>query len=120
MIQKIYNGSDVLIGLILKDIEGNCYRIDSVTSFNIKFFTTNPRNYIESSYQNGEYVGIIKEEDSDYVILNASDLEKMDEGILHYTYHIRITNPDFEDGFYDEIITGETNLYLKSNCICNE
>lgn len=114
MVQKIYKGSDVLIELKLKDAEGNPYRIDSLTSFTIRFFTTDPETYIESSYQNGEYVGIIKEEDADYVIINASDLDSLEEGIMHYTYSIRAINTDFDDGFYDEAITGESNLYLKS------
>ena len=74
MVQKIYKGSDILIQLGLKDAEGNPYRINSLTSFIIRFFTTDPETYIESSYQNGEYVGILNEEDSDYVILNASEI----------------------------------------------
>lgn len=119
MVQKIYKGSDVLIQLGLKDADGNPYRINSLTSFTIRFFTTDPETYIESCYQNGEYVGILNEEDADYIIINASDLESLEEGIMHYTYSIRAVNTDFDDGFYDEAITGESNLYLKSE-YCNE
>lgn len=118
MIQKIYKGSDVLIELALKDMEGTAYRLDSVTRFNIKFFTTNPETYIEASYENGEYNGIQNEEDADYVVLNATDLDKLEDGIIHYTYSVRIVNGSFDDGFYDEVVTDESNLYLKSDFAC--
>lgn len=118
MIQKIYKGSDILIELALKDMEGTAYRLDAVTRFNIKFFTANPETYIEASYENGEYNGIQKEDDADCVVLNAADLDKLEDGIIHYTYSVRIVNDSFDDGFYDEVVTDESNLYLKSDFVC--
>ena len=109
MIQKIYKGSDIMVALSLKDAEGTPY---------IRFFTTDPDTYIEGSYSAGKYTGIIAEEDTDYIALNALDLEKLEDGVLSYVYHIRVTNSNFKDGFYDEVIKGQTNLYLKSKFLC--
>ena len=65
-----------------------------------------------------DVVNRIAEEDTDYIALNALDLEKLEDGVLSYVYHIRVTNSNFKDGFYDEVIKGQTNLYLKSKCLC--
>lgn len=113
MIQKIYKGSDIMVALSLKDAEGTPYRISTTNEF-----TTDPDTYIEGSYSAGKYTGIIAEEDTDYIALNALDLEKLEDGVLSYVYHIRVTNSNFKDGFYDEVIKGQTNLYLKSKCLC--
>lgn len=118
MIQKIYKGSDIMIALSLKDAEGTPYRIDTTNEFTIKFFTTDPDTYIEGTYSSGKYTGIIAEEDADYIALNALDLEKLEDGVLSYVYNIRIVNTSFKDGFYDEVVKGQTNLYLKSKCNC--
>lgn len=118
MIQKVYKGSDIMVALSLKDAEGTPYRIDTTNEFTISFFTTDPDTYIEGSYSGGKYIGIIAEEDADYIALNALDLEKLEDGVLSYVYNIRIVNTSFKDGFYDEVVKGQTNLYLKSKCNC--
>lgn len=118
MIQKIYKGSDIMVTLLLKDAEGTPYRISTTNEFTIRFFTTDPDTYIEGTYSGGKYTGIIVEEDTDYIALNALDLEKLEDGVLSYVYNIRIVNTGFKDGFYDEVVKGQTNLYLKSKCNC--
>nr|DAD94588.1 MAG TPA: hypothetical protein [Siphoviridae sp. ctREU2] len=118
MIQKVYKGSDIMIALSLKDAEGTPYRIDTTNGFTIRFFTTDPDTYIEGSYSGGKYTGIIAEEDTDYIALNALDLEKIEDGLLSYVYHIKVINASFKDGYYDEVVKGQTNLYLKSKCLC--
>ena len=40
MTKKVYKGTDLQIQLILKDAEGNPYRINKANEFIIKFFTT--------------------------------------------------------------------------------
>lgn len=120
MIQKINKGSDLLIALDLKDMNDVPYRVSDLNQFIIRFFTSNPDNYIEASYIDGVCNSITIKEDGDYVSLNASDLIKLDSGILNYTYSIRIQDSSFVDGYYDEVIKGQTELYIKSNCNCNE
>lgn len=117
---RVYKGTDLKIALILKDAEGNPYRINKANEFIIKFFTTDPEVYVEASYYAGEYTGIIEGEEYDYVIINSTDLDKLEDGLLNYVYNIRFANIDFEDGFYDEVVKGETNLFLKSKLACNE
>lgn len=120
MTKKVYKGTDLQIQLILKDAEGNPYRINKTNEFIIKFFTTDPEVYVEASYSAGEYTGIIEGEEYDYVVINSTDLDKLEDGLLNYVYNIRFANIDFEDGFYDEVVKGETNLFLKSKFTCNE
>lgn len=120
MIQKINKGSDLLIVLDLKDMNDVPYRVSDLNQFIIRFFTSNQDNYIEASYIDGVCNSITIKEDGDYVSLNASDLIKLDSGILNYTYSIRIQDSSFADGYYDEVIKGQTELYIKSNCSCNE
>ena len=120
MIQKVYKGSDLMIELSLKDAEGTPYRINTTNGFSIKFFTTNPSNSIEGHYMAGEYSDIIEGDITDYMALNADDLEELDDGILNYVYTIRTANSDFKDGFYDETVKGQTDLYIKSKLNCNE
>lgn len=120
MVQKIYKGSDILIDLVLKDINGTPFRISATNEFNIKFFTTNPDIFIEGSYSINKYTGIIAGEYIDYIALNAIDLDKLEDGILNYIYTIRTINTDFKDGLYDEVVKGQTNFYLKSKICGNE
>lgn len=120
MVQKIYKGSDILIDLVLKDVNDTPFRISATNEFNIKFFTTNPDIFIESSYSINKYTGIIAGEYIDYIALNAIDLDKLEDGILNYIYTIRTINTDFKDGFYDEVVKGQTNFYLKSKICGNE
>ncbi len=115
MIQKVYKGSDLIIDLALKDRSGNTYRVTDVMGFVIKFYTTDPMVNVEcSKLPNEQYFNIIKNESTDSAVLNSSDLNKLNDGLLHYEYHIRVMDSSFDDNIYDEIVTGETNLFLKS------
>ena len=116
MIQKITKGSDILLSLKLKDANNLPYRIWDLEEFRMKIYTTNPHNFIEVTYIDDVFTGIVTDENNDYVTLNSGDLVKLDDGVLNYQYHIKFADENFKDGCYDEIITGQTNLYLKSNC----
>ena len=109
MIQKIYKGSDIMVALSLKDAEGTPYRISTTNEFTIRFFTTDPDTYIEGSYSAGKYTGIIAEEDTDYIALNALDLEKLEDGVLTYIIH-----SGFISGYqnrYGDNLKPPTNVY---------
>lgn len=115
MIQKINKGSDVSLVLNLKDAEGNPFRISDLNEFSMRFHTKDPSNYIEVSYENETYNGITAKDDADYISLNSSDLDKLEDGILKYEYSIRIPDASFNDGYYNEIVKGQTELYIKSS-----
>lgn len=120
MIQKVFKGSDILIELVLKDVNGIPFRVSATNEFSIKFFTTNPNVFIEGCYIGDKYTDIIAGDEVDYIALNAIDLDKLEDGILNYIYTIRTVNLDFKDGFYDEVVKGQTSFYLKSKICSNE
>lgn len=115
MIQRINRGSDISIILRLKDKIGNPYRVSDISKFIMRFHTKDPSNYIEVSYENETYNGITAKDDADYISLNSSDLDKLEDGILKYEYSIRIPDASFNDGYYNEIVKGQTELYIKSS-----
>lgn len=115
MTQKINKESDLMLSLILKDKNGTPYRIGDLMEFSMIFYTSNPDNHIEVSYKDGEYKGITIQDDNDFIALNSSDIKRLDDGNINYQYHIRYKNDSFNDGFFDEVISGQTDLYLKSN-----
>ena len=112
-IQKIFKGSDLLFDVRLVDATGTPYRIKDTAGFSIKFYTSDPANYIECKYENGVYSGIIEGETIDSMFINSTDLERLQEGLISYIYTMKFINQIFSDGTYDEKITGQTNLYLK-------
>ena len=114
-IQKIFKGSDLLFDVKLVDANGIPYRIKDTAGFSIKFFTSNPADFIECKYENGVYSGIVEGETIDSMFINSTDLDSLQEGLINYIYTLKVLNPVFSDGIYDETITGQTNLYLKSN-----
>jgi len=114
-IQKIFKGSDLLFDVRLVDATGTPYRIKDTAGFSIKFYTSDPADYIECKYENGVYSGIIEGETIDSMFVNSTDLERLKEGLINYIYMLKVLNPVFSDGTYDETVTGQTNLYLKSN-----
>lgn len=112
MIQKLYKGSDAIIKIKLTDKLGVPFRICNVNKFSLKFYTTDPNKYVECTYENSIYNGILAGEAEDSAILNANDLNILDRGIIKYIYTIQVNNDVFDDGIYDEIMEGSTNIYL--------
>ena len=112
-IQKIFKGSDLLFDVKLVDANGIPYRIKDTAGFSIKFFTSDPIVFIECKYENGVYSGIVEGETIDSMFINSTDLDSLQEGLINYIYTLKVLNPVFSDGIYDETITGQTNLYLK-------
>ncbi len=114
-IQKIFKGSDLLFDLKLTDANGELFRIKTLKEFNIIFYTTTKDISIECSYVDSVYTGIIEGDEIDSVVLNSSDLALMEDGILKYTYQLKVDNSKFSDNTYDETVTIQTTIYLKSN-----
>lgn len=114
-IQKIFKGNDLLFDVKLTDANGIYYRIKDTVGFSIKFYTSDPTDFIECKYEDGVYSGIIEGETIDSMFINSTDLENLKEGLINYIYVLRVSNPVFEDGIYDETVTGQTNLFLKSS-----
>lgn len=113
MTQKINKGSDLMLYLILKDAVGKQYRVADVMEFSIKFYTYDTEIFVEcSKTSDGTYTNIGNNGILDFVVLNSKELNKLENGILHYEYHLKVKNQCFDDEIYDEVIRGETNFYL--------
>jgi|SRR3989339_600706 len=112
MAQKLNRNSDAILNIKVVDKDGNPFRVRDVNVFSIKLFTTDPAVNIECIYLDSVYTGIIEGETADSLILNSSDINKLEQGILKYIYHIQVNNEVFNDGIYNEVIEGSTNIYL--------
>lgn len=112
MAQRLNKNSDAILNIKLVDKAGNAFRVKDVNAFSIKIYTTDPETFIECKYQDSIYNGIIEGESTDRVILNSSDLITLEKGIIKYIYHIKVNNDNFNDGVYNEVIEGTTNIYL--------
>ena len=55
-----------------------------------------------------------REEDRiDKAVINSSDLDKLQSGLIYYSYSFKSPNAMFNDAYYDEVVKGQTNYYLK-------
>ena len=114
-IQKIYKGSDILFNIKLTDANGLPFRVNAIAEFSIKFYTTDPLVFVECKYKDTIYTGIIPGDTLDSIVLNTNDINRLEDGVLKYTYSFKIGNSNFNDGTYDETINVQTKIYLKSN-----
>lgn len=111
--ETIKKGSDLKLHLKLTDKLGIPFRVADTDEFVISIYTCCCDNDIQGSYKNGEYTNIVPKERIDTLYINASDLEKLSSGVLKYTYQMRFADENFDDGYFDKVVTGTTNLYLK-------
>jgi len=118
-IEKLLKGSDALFNIIFTDGNGDVFKVSDLDTFTIRFFTTDDTIYTEYNYQSGIYNGIVDNDGTDCIVINSNDLLPLDEGVIKYVYHIKTKNLVFKDSLYDERVTGQTNIYLKSNLNCN-
>ena len=76
-------------------------------------YTTNPAEFIECSFKGGDLTGIVEEDRIDKAVINSSDLDKLQSGLIYYSYSFKSPNAMFNDAYYDEVVKGQTNYYLK-------
>ena len=98
----------------LVDNKGNQLRLSDCNSFVAKFYTDNKSNYSSCTKLNNELYNI-KIEDEDIALINSSDLERMDDGVLNFEFTYSIPDNSFSDGTFDNTIVGNTNYYIKLN-----
>ena len=102
MIQTIYKGTDLVFNIKLEDKDGIPFRVRNTSEFILRLYTTNPAEFIECSFKDGDLTGI-----------NSSDLDKLQSGLIYYSYSFKSPNAMFNDAYYDEVVKGQTNYYLK-------
>lgn len=117
MLTKVKTNNDIVYQLdiyINKNTEK--VRVKDFNYFEVKFFTTNSDNSIVCSYTSiGEiYDGIIEQVDADFAILNASQLQQLENGLLKYEIHFQLASGEFDDNFYDYSEFRDTDIYLQT------
>lgn len=106
----IESGSDLLLVLNLTDEKGNRIRVASKNSFTIRVFTADKLKYLEYSKAD-----IVTTNDYDKLYLNSNELERLESGVIAYTYGWGITDKNFNDGEYNYQKTVYTDYYLKNS-----
>lgn len=108
-------GSDLTLRLNITDDQGNKILSsfsDTTTTFTVKVFTTSKRNgleYSKSSIQHtNKYITIY---------INSSELDKLDDGIIAYTYTLtqQASDGTFSDNTQSYTNTVYTDYYLKDS-----
>lgn len=113
MIETIYKGTDLVLNIKLADKEGIPFRVRNTSEFILRLYTTNPNDFIECSFKDGDLNGIIEGDRIDKAIINSSDLDRLQSGLIYYSYSFSSPNAIFNDAYYNEVVKGQTNLYLK-------
>ena len=113
MIQTIYKGTDLVFNIKLEDKDGIPFRVRNTSEFILRLYTTNPAEFIECSFKDGDLTGIIEEDRIDKAVINSSDLDKLQSGLIYYSYSFKSPNAMFNDAYYYEVVKGQTNYYLK-------
>lgn len=110
--KTIYKGSDLIFDILLTDKKGIPFRVKDTAEFILEFFTDDCCRPIQCSYKDGNYEGLIEEKRIDKVVINSSDLDKLDSGLLQYAYKYKFPSNLFNDNYYDETGIGSTDFYL--------
>lgn len=113
MIQTIYKGTDLVFNIKLEDKDGIPFRVRNTSEFILRLYTTNPAEFIECSFKSGDLTSIVEEDRIDKAVINSSDLDKLQSGLIYYSYSFKSPNAMFNDAYYDEVVKGQTNYYLK-------
>lgn len=106
----IENGSDLLLVLNLTDEKGNRIRVSSKSSFTIKVFTADSKQYLEYGKED-----IITTNEYDKLYLNSNELQVLESGVIGYTYMWGVTDKNFNDGEYNNQKTVYTDYYFKNS-----
>jgi hypothetical protein len=111
--EVLYRGSDAVIRLPLADAKGQRVRVSDFHSFTIRLFTTDENVYAEYGFrQPDKYSGIVSDDDGDWIVINASEMEPLHEGMLLYRYRIQAVNGNYEDFIFDKVVRGQLNVFL--------
>ena len=116
---KVINkrSDDLILGIIILDSRMNKVKFSDFNKVELRFYTKNSYNSINCTYnyQGGIYYLLREDPNGDcFVILNTSDLIKLDDGQLNYEFHYSCACQDMDDGLYDSSYIQETDFYLEN------
>lgn len=90
-------------------------RIQDCDSFVAKFYTTDIDNAAVCLKLNDELTNIKIEADADYCLINSTDLNKMQDGVLFFQISYSVADESYSDGLFNNTIAGNTNYYISLN-----
>lgn len=90
-------------------------RIQDCDSFIAKFYTTDIDNSAVCLKLNDELTNIKIEENADYCLINSTDLNKMQDGVLFFQISYSVADESYSDGLFNNTIAGNTNYYINLN-----
>lgn len=90
-------------------------RIENCNSFVAKFYTDNIDNSAICLKLNDELTNVKIEENADYCLINSTDLNKMQDGVLFFNISYSVTDESYSDGLFNNTIAGNTNYYINLN-----
>ena len=101
----IHKNNDLVFNLELYDSDNQLINIDDLKSVDIELFTltTKDENYIKLDKQ------VITD---NKLMVDNSQLQELDEGILYIVVHLVFYDGSFPDGSYDYTQKLETNYYI--------
>ena len=101
----IHKNNDLVFNLELYDSDNQLISIDDLKSVDIELFTltTKDENYIKLDKQDIT---------DNKLMVDNSQLQELDEGILYIVVHLVFYDGSFPDGSYDYTQKLETNYYI--------
>ena len=99
----------------LYNSDNEAIRIQDCDSFVAKFYTDNIDNSAVCLKLNDELTNIKIEENADYCLINSTDLNKMQDGVLFFQISYSVADESYSDGLYNNVIAGNTNYYISLN-----
>lgn len=99
--KRIYKNNDLVFNLTINNFPINK---DLINSIEFKFYTLNQSNYILKTQDDIDVYN--------QVVLEWSELRKLEEGVLFYDYNLSLKNEEMNDGTEDTVNKIMTNYYI--------
>lgn len=101
----IHKNNDLVFNLELYDSDNQLINIDDLKSVDIELFTLTTKE--------DNYIKLDKQDITDSkLMVDNSQLQKLEEGILYIVVHLVFYDGEFPDGSYDYTQKLETNYYI--------
>lgn len=111
--KTIYSQTDFIIPIQVFSSTGDPVSLENVDSLDVSFFTLDETKSVAYTKEDIDV-------STGYLHVDAGVLDKLENGILYYRYHIAYGSADFPDNTYDYSDVFQTNLYLQTGPVTNE
>lgn len=102
----IHKNNDLVFNLELYDSDNQLINVDDLKDVDIELFTLTTKE--------DNYIRLTKQDITDNkLMVDNSQLQQLEEGILYIVVHLTFYNSSFPDGSYDYTQKLETNYYIQ-------